>query len=402
MNEGIKRIVIVGAGQAGATVAFGLRRGGFEGEVTLVGEEAHLPYERPQLSKEMLQRERTEPRSIKTQADYEHQRIQLILGHRVVNVNPNSRQIVLDNGREIAFDRLVIATGVKPRQLAGAFHDADGVRCLRTVGDAESLRSDLEAGKAIAIVGGGVIGLEVAAAARALGCQVTVVEAADRLMSRSVDEVVSRYLDRAHRSNGIDICYGVHVTELLSDGHLKLSDGRTVAAQSVLVGIGVVPNVAGFDELGITDSAGVRVDACGRTAIEGIFATGDVASQPNVAGFGRVETWANAQDHALNVVRNLLDESFPYKAPTWFWSDQGQINLQVVGNATHGKRVIRGDETADAFSIFWLDDNDRVIGCSSVNSPKDMAVARRWVMQGSCVDPQRLADLGSPLRNCAL
>lgn len=402
MNEGINRIVIVGAGQAGATVALGLRRGGFAGEITLVGEEAHLPYERPQLSKEMLQPDRAGLRSIKTQAEFEGHGIRLDLGRKVVKTDANNRQIQLDSGHEIGFDRLVIATGVKPRQLPAAIDDPERVRYLRTVEDAGNLRADLEAAKSVAIVGGGVIGLEVASAARALGCQVTVIEAADRLMSRSVDETVSRYLDRAHRNNGVDIRYGVHATELTNDGQLKLSDGSAVAAGSVLVGIGVTPNVAGFEDLGITDAAGVRVDAYGQTSVDGIFATGDIASQPNGNGFGRVETWANAQDHALNVVRNLLGESTPYESPVWFWSDQGRINLQVAGNATHGKRVIRGDENGDAFSIFWLDEGDRVTGCSSVNSPKEMAVARRWVKQGTHVDPQRIADPAIQLRDCAL
>ncbi len=402
MNEGINRIVIVGAGQAGATVALGLRRSGFDGEITLVGEEVHLPYERPQLSKEMLQPERAGLRSIKTWAEFEDNGIRLDLGRKVVKTDANSRQILLDNGCEIAFDRLVIATGVRPRQLPAATDDPERLRYLRTVEDARNLRADLEAAKPIAIVGGGVIGLEVAAAARALDCQVTVIETADRLMSRSVDETVCRYLDRVHRSNGVDIRYGVHATELLDDGHLRLSDGSTVAASSVLVGIGVTPNVAGFEDLGITDATGVRVDAYGQTAVNGIYATGDIASQPTGNGFGRVETWANAQDHALNVVRNLLGESTPYESPVWFWSDQGLINLQVVGNAMQGKRVIRGDENGETFSIFWLDEGDRVTGCSSVNSAKDMAVARRWVKQGSRVDPQRIADLAIPLRDCAL
>jgi p-cumate 2,3-dioxygenase ferredoxin reductase subunit len=402
MNEGIKRIVIIGAGQAGATVAFGLRRSGFEGEITLVGEEPHLPYERPQLSKEMLRPELAGLRSIKTRVEFDEHGIRLNLGRKVVKTDANSRQILLDNGDEIAFDRLVIATGVNPRQLPGGQRDSARVRYLRTVEDAGNLRADLEGGKPVAIVGGGVIGLEVAAAARALGLQVTMIEAADRLMARSVDDAVSSYLDRAHRSNGVDIRYGVCVTELLDDGHLRLSDNSTVAAGSVLVGIGVTPNVAGFEDLGITDSAGVRVDTHGQTAVEGIFATGDVASQPNGNGFGRVETWANAQDHALNVVKNLLGEATPYESPVWFWSDQGRINLQVVGNATHGKRIIRGDENGETFSVFRLDDGDRVTGCSSVNASKDMAVARRWVKQGNRVDPKKLADPGTPLRNCAL
>ncbi|MCA8251501.1 FAD-dependent oxidoreductase [Burkholderia multivorans] len=401
MEEGIKRIVIAGAGQAGAAVAFGLRRGGFGGEIALVGDEAHLPYERPQLSKEMLQPDRAGHRSIRTQAEFDEHRIELVLGRKVIAVDADRHRIQLDDGRELEFDRLVLATGVSPRKLPGGPHDPSRVRYLRTVEDAGSLRADLEGGGHIAIVGGGVIGLEVAAAARARGCEVTVIEAADRLMSRSVDETVSRFLDRAHRGNGVDIRYGVLVTELLDGRHLKLSDGSTVTADNVLAGIGVVPNVGGFEALGITDAAGVRVDACGQTALHGIFATGDVASQPNVSGFGRIETWANAQDHALNVARNLLGERVPYESPVWFWSDQGAINLQVVGNATHGRRIVRGDERGDAFSVFWLDEGDRVTGCASVNMPKDMAVARRWVKQGNRVDPHQLAEPGTPLRNCA-
>ncbi|MBN3785338.1 FAD-dependent oxidoreductase [Burkholderia sp. Ac-20353] len=402
MNESIKRIVIVGAGQAGATVAFGLRRGGFDGEIALIGEEPHLPYERPQLSKEMLRPESAELRLIKTHAEFESHGIELNLGRKVVRTDASLRQVLLDDGRSITFDRLVIATGVNPRQLPAAVADPARVRYLRTVGDAQKLRVDLEGGAPIAIVGGGVIGLEVAAAARALGCQVTVIESADRLMSRSVDEVVSRYLDSAHVRNGVDVRYRVHVTGPLEDGYLTLSDGSAVAARNLVVGIGVTPNVGGFDDLGITDAAGVRVDAYGQTAIEGIFAVGDIASQSTGDGFGRIETWANAQDHSLNVVRNLLGESVRYESPVWFWSDQGRTNLQVVGNATRGTRIIRGDENGDAFSIFWLDEGGHVTGCSSVNSPKDMAVARRWVKQGNRVDPRQLADSGIPLRNCVL
>jgi len=402
MYEGIDRIVIAGAGQAGATVAFGLRRAGYNREIVVVGEEAHLPYERPQLSKEMLKPEKNGNHcSIKSRNDYADHEIGLELGHRIAQVDGGERRVFLEDGREIGYDRLVIATGVNPRKLPMALGDADHMHYLRTVEDARKLRADLETGKPIAIVGGGVIGLEVAAAARALGCNVIVVEAADRLMSRSVDDIVSSYLDRAHRNNQIDIRYGVHATEL-SNGILKLSNGDTVPACSVLVGIGVTPNVAGFEHLGITDVAGVRVDAHGQSGIEGIFATGDIASQPQGARFGRVETWANAQDHALNVVKNLLGERSRYESPTWFWSDQGPLNLQVVGDGTHGKRVIRGDERGDSFSVFWLDDNDQVTGCSSINSPKDMAMARRWVKQGNRVDPQRIEDTTVPLRDCAI
>ncbi len=402
MGADISNIVIIGAGQAGATVALGLRRSGFGGEITLVGEEQHLPYERPQLSKEMLRPQVQEHKSMKAQVDYNDQRIHLELGRKVVNVDAQARSLTLDDGRQVAFDRLVIATGVQPRRLSSAFQDTQRVHYLRTLQDAARLRADLEAGKPLAIIGGGVIGLEVAAAARALGCPVTLIEAADRLMSRSVDVIVSDYLDRAHRRNGVDIRYNVAATELLADGGLKLSDDSTVPASAVLVGIGVTPNIEGFEHLDITDASGVRVDAYGQTPAPGIFAAGDIASQPNGSVYARIETWANAQDQALNLVKNLLGEAVPYEAPVWFWSDQGAINLQVVGDALNGCRIIRGDEHGDAFSIFRLDDECQVTGCATVNSSKDMAVARRWVKQGSRVDPQRLADSNIPLRDCTV
>lgn len=402
MSTQVERIVIAGAGQAGATVAFGLRKAGFDGSITVIGDEAHLPYERPQLSKEMLNLEKGEHRPIRSQEDYEAQSIQLELGARLTRVDADGRQVLLDDGRKVGYDRLVIATGVKPRQLSGPF-DHTGRACyLRTVEDARRLREDIRSGRPLAIIGGGVIGLEVAAAARAAGCHVTVIEAGERLMSRSVDEIASAYLDRAHRRDGVDIRYGASVVELGEDGQLKLSDGSVVPAQSLLVGIGVTPNTQGFEHLGITDTAGVLVDGHGRSPIGSIYATGDIASQPHGQGHGRIETWANAQDHALNLVKNLLGEEVPYQSPIWFWSDQGKINLQVVGNANQGKRFIRGDEHGDAFVVFRLDDERRVTGCTTINSPRDMAVARRWVKQGVRVDPQRLVDPVTPLRDCAI
>lgn len=400
MAEGIERIVIAGAGQAGATVAMGLRRAGFSGDITMVGEETHLPYERPQLSKEMLRPEHPPHRSIKVRSDYEAQNIKLALGRRVIHADAAGRRLKLDDGRDLPYDRLVIATGVTPRRLPGLIEAPDQLHYLRTVEDAARLRADIECGKHLAIVGGGVIGLEVAAAARARACQVTLIEAGDRLMARSVDETVSAYLDRSHRANGVSIRYGVYPVAQSRDGQLKLSDGSVIDAQSVLVGIGVVPNIGGFEHLGITDALGVRVDANGQSLIPGIYATGDIASQPFDGSYCRIETWANAQDHAAAVAKNLLGATEPNPAPVWFWSDQGPLNLQVVGNAQRGLSVVRGDSQGEVFSVFRLDHENRVSGCSCVNSPKDMALARRWVKQGTQVDPKRLADPGVPLRDC--
>jgi p-cumate 2,3-dioxygenase ferredoxin reductase subunit len=398
MDRSIRKVVIAGAGQAGATAAAELRRAGFDGDVVLVGEEAHAPYERPQLSKELLRPGEVALRSIRPAESYAQDGIKLLLGREVVGVDAAARRVQLDDGVELDYDRLLIATGVRPRPLE--LNDRARVRYLRRVEDAMALRDQLEAGRALAVVGGGVLNLEVAAAASARGVKVTVVETADRLMGRSVDARVASFLDRTHRARGVDIHYGVHAVELGRDGALLLSDGARVPADSVLVSVGVLPNVEAFAELGVTDPAGVRVDACGRTAIAEIYAAGDVASQPGEHGFARVETWANAQDQSIAVARSLLGEATPYHAPTWFWSDQGQTNLQVLGDAVSGRSVVRGDASGDLFSIFWLDPADRLTGCATVNAPKDMAMARRWMRQGAQLDAQRLEDPDVALRDC--
>ena len=399
MTADIKNIVIAGAGQAGATVALGLRRAGFEGGITLIGDESSAPYERPQLSKEMLLQSDRALRPIKAAEEYSAQSIDLVLGRKVVAVEPGARQVELCDGQRLPYDRLVIAAGVRPRPLPTDADAALPVVYLRTAEDAAALKAHLDGGGSLAIIGGGVIGLEVAAAASALGCKVCVIEAAAAVMSRSIDSVASDYLVRSHRARGIDIRLGVTVVSMDADG-LQLSDGSRVDAGLVLAGIGVVPNLDGFRGLGIDDDAGILVDDSGKTAVDHIYATGDIASQPIDGRVGRVETWANAQNHAMKVVASLLGTAAPAEAPRWFWSDQGPVNVQVVGNACAGRAVLRGDSESDAFSVFRLGDQDEVIACTTINSPRDMAVARRWVTQKCRVDPARLTDISIALRDC--
>lgn len=399
MDSSIRKIVIAGAGQAGGTAATELRRAGFPGEIVLVGEEIHAPYERPQLSKELLQPDDPAVRSMRAVEEYERDGIRLVLGRRIAHVDAALRRVELDDSTRLDYDRLLIATGVRPRQLS--LKGAGRIHYLRRIEDAVGLREGLVAGRSLAVIGGGVLNLEVAAAARARGVHVTVIEAADRLMARSVDHRVSRFLDRMHRGLGVDIRYGVQAVELTREGELLLSDGSSVPADDVLVSVGVTPNIEALADLGITDPAGVRVDDHGRTSIPEIYAAGDVAAQPCEQGFARIETWANAQDQAIAVARNMIGEPAPYLSPTWFWSDQGKTNLQVVGNALVGRPVVRGDEEGDQFSVFRLDDEGRLTGCSTINSPKDMAMARRWIRQGVRLDEQRLGDPAIPLRDCA-
>jgi NADPH-dependent 2,4-dienoyl-CoA reductase/sulfur reductase-like enzyme len=399
MQQDINKIVIAGAGQAGASAAMELRRAGFSGEVLLIGEEVHAPYERPQLSKELLKAGAAALNFMRDHGAYQEAGIHLELGQRIDHVDADKKQVALSDGSRHSYDRLLLATGVRPRPLS--IDQPERIRYLRRVEDALALREDLAAGHSIAVVGGGVIGLEVASAAVARGCKVTLIESAERLMMRSVDTRIAAYLDRAHRARGVEIHYGAQVVDITEAGSVVLSDGTTICVDRVLVGIGVIPNVELVEHLGITDRFGVQVDAYGRTAIEEIYATGDIASQPGSMGRARVETWANAQDHAAAVARSLLGQQEPYTAPVWFWSDQGEINLQVVGNATNGQSVMRGDANGDAFSIFWLDDAHRISGCSSINSPKDMAMARRWIRQRAVLDPKSLANSAIPLRDCA-
>ncbi|MFT3792222.1 MAG: FAD-dependent oxidoreductase [Rudaea sp.] len=395
----MRSVVVVGAGQAGATAALELRRAGFDGEVALLGEEPHLPYERPQLSKDLLRRDAPQIKSLRDARAYDEAGVKLRLDSRVARVDAANRCVELDDGDRLPFDRLLIASGVRPRRLPQL--DGDPRVCyLRRFEDAARLRAELDSASSIVIVGGGVIGLEVASEAASRGIRVTVVESAERLMARSVDPILSAFLDRRHRMSGVEFRYAVQPRGWTLDGRLELSDGTSLAADVVLVGIGVLPNVEPFAELNIADAFGVRVDEFGRTAIDSIYATGDVASQPSVRGFSRIETWANAQDHAIATARNLIGEAKAYSSPTWFWSDQGKTNLQILGDARGGEPVARGDANGSAFSLFWLDRDGRIAAAASVNSPKDMAMARRWLGQRVELDPQRLANPSVPLRDC--
>lgn len=398
MNTEIKSIVIAGAGQAAVCAAMELRRIGYSGRVTLVGEESHLPYERPQLSKEMLRPDMNELAMMQTAEAFAESDISLILGCPVTAVDADAREVLLEDGRKLEYDRLLIATGVRPRVLPGASDER--VMYLRTVEQAEELRAALQAKPSLVIIGGGVIGLEVASAAIDYGCRVTLVEAAQRLMPRSLDASMAAHLDSLHRQRGVEIFYGATVESIEPDGTVLFSSGARVQADNILVGIGVLPNIEAFANLGICDAFGVKVDEYGRSAVDTIYATGDVASQPCGDRNGRIETWENAQEHAACVARNLVGEPGSCQRPVWFWSDQGDTNLQVVGDALAGQPVVRGDSNSGKFSQFRVDDDGRLLGCVSWNSPKDMAMARRWVKEGAMVDSQGLADVGTNLRVC--
>lgn len=391
------RIIILGAGQAGARLAEALRDGGHLGTITLVGAEPSPPYERPPLSKEMLLDPAREPMPIKSPAAWAAADIRLLTGVAATGINALTRQVTLADGQVLSYDRLVLATGTRPRRLPGLEGGPVPVQYLRTVEDAVTLRARLRHGSRLLVLGGGVIGLEVAAAAIQQGCAVDLVEAAPHLLSRALPPPVADHLLVRHAAEGVRLHLGRQVDRAVPGG-VRLDNGDFIAADLILIGIGVEPCVDLALPLGIGTPDGIRVDAYGFTSLSGIFAVGDVACQWSTwhGRWLRVETWANAQNQAIATARSMLGLGGPYQDAPWFWSDQYDLNLQACGDATRGEMVLRGDR-ARAFSTIHLVDG-RINGATSLNAPGDMAALRRLVTARACIAAADLADPGFNLR----
>ncbi|VIO67866.1 Anthranilate 1,2-dioxygenase system ferredoxin--NAD(+) reductase component [Bradyrhizobium ivorense] len=387
------RIVIVGAGQAGARAAEALRAAGHHGPISLVGEEEHPPYERPQLSKAVLIDKEPNPTLIRQAQDWSDLEVALLTSSSVVAADAQRRVVALANGRELSFDRLLLATGTRVRRLAELDNGPLPVRYLRSLGDALALRPELKPGRRIALVGGGVVGLEVASAAIRRGCQVTIIEKADSLLPQIGSGSLADYLRSLHSSKGARIVCGAVAKRTISGG-LELNDGRLIPADLALVGVGVEPVTELALQLGLDSRRGIRVTSTGATAIEGIFAAGDVAEQwsPGHDRWMRIENWANAQNQAIATARSMAGIETAYGAPPWFWSDQYDANIQIVGNPAGGDEIVRGDTTDGRFTVASVRDGE-VVGGIAVNSARDMAVLRRLVASRKRV---RKSDLENP------
>lgn len=376
------QIVIVGAGQAGARTAEALRASGYCGKIALVGDEPHLPYERPQLSKDALLKPEGPFAFVKTAEAWRELRVDLYSGCMVGELDADRRIVQLTDGRVLPYGRMLLATGTVARRLRSLEGGALPVRYLRTIEDAVSLRRDLVSGAEAVVIGGGVIGLEVAAAAVAAGAAVTVVEAGRTLLARALPATASDFLLRRHRAAGVHFRFGVTVSKM-DGGGLLLSDGSRIAASVVVVGIGAEPQTSLAVKMGLDGPDGVKVDACGRTPIEGIFAAGDVTLQQcaRTGRWRRVETWANAQNQAIAAARTMAGIETPYADPPWFWSDQYDVNLQVVGDMDVGDVLARGDVGDDRFTLIAVEDGF-VRGAVAVNRRPDMAALRKIVASG--------------------
>lgn len=402
-------VLIVGAGHSGAHLAIALRQRKFAGTVTIVGEEPDLPYERPPLSKEYLRGERLFERILlRPEAFWRERDISLRLGKTVLAVSPAERTVTLTHGEKMQYGTLVWAAGGRPRALTCSGADLHGVHALRSRRDADQLRQQLPFAERIAIVGGGYIGLEAAATLRKLGKQVTVVEALDRVLARVAGEPLSRFCEAEHLAHGVNVLLGAKVERVEGrGGHangLQIEGGPCIAADVIIVGIGISPVCEPLLAAGANGGNGVAVDEYGRTSLPDVYAIGDCAlhANPYAAGAAvRLESVQNASDMAVTVAKAITGELEPYRAVPWFWSNQYDLRLQTVGlSLHHDDLVVRGEPSSRRFSIVYLR-KGHVVAVDCVNSPTEFVQGRALVQNSVAAERAALADPRVPLRDLA-
>lgn len=390
-------MVIVGAGEAGARAAAALRDEGWDGTVTLVGGETHPPYERPPLSKTALLTE-AEPVAT-TVLDRDRAAalgIDLILGTEVTAIDRTDRAVVLADGRALPYSRLLLATGARPRRLTLPGHQQ--VLYLRRFDDALALRPLLRPGARLAVIGGGFIGLELAAAATARGCAVTLVEAQPRILMRGVPAEIAAVIADRHRTAGIDLRTGIGIDRIEPDA-VVLADGSRIAADAVIAGIGAVPETALAEAAGLAVDNGIAVDATLATADPAIFAAGDCAAcaHPLYAGRRiRLEAWRNAQDQGVLAARNMLGRGEAIGAVPWFWSDQYELTLQIAGLIDEARTTVARDLGHGALLMFHLAADGRLVAAGGVGPlgkiAREIRLAEMLIEQRAAPDPDALAS----------
>ena len=397
MNNGV---VIVGAGHAGVQAAASLREEGYSAPVILLGDEADLPYHKPPLSKTFIKDAEARPQLLRGETFYSGNAIDFRPGVRVARIDVAGRQLDLADGGRLPFDRLILATGSRPRVLPLPGAELAGVVSLRSLADARLIR-ELSAGASdVVILGGGFIGLEIAATLAAGGRRVTVVEAADRLLGRAVAPGVAAHVHRRLEEAGVRVLTGQTVLRLEgNDGRVVgavTGSGERLPAQMVVVGVGAAPNVDMAEAAGLATGNGIRVDASMRTSVPEILAIGDAASYRHwfTGQDVRLESVQNATDQARLAARTVLGHSEDYAAVPWFWSDIGDMKLQMVGLTAGGDRnVVSGDPAENRFSIYhYL--GDRLLGIESVNRPADHMLGRKMLAAGFSPAPDLVASGG--------
>ena len=397
--------IIVGAGLAGAKAAEALRGSGFDGPISLIGAEEHLPYERPPLSKEYLAgKADRDTVFVHDMTWYRQQGIDLRLGSPVTAIDRAARQVRLADGARLPFGKLLLTTGARPRQLAGA----TGVHYLRTLDDSDRLKEILANGSRLAVIGGGWIGLEIAAAARQAGLQVTVVESLELPLLRVLGREMGQVFADLHRSQGVDLRLGVRIDEVISTGStatgVRLADGTRIGADAVVAGIGATPSTELAEQAGLETGDGIVTSAALRTSDPDIFAAGDIANafHPLLGHHVRVEHWANALKQPAVAAAAMLDEDTRYEELPYFYTDQYDLGMEYVGHVGSGydQIVVRGDLEAGEFIAFWLKDG-RVLAGMNVNIWDVTDSIKNLIRSGHPVNADALGDPGTSLEDLA-
>ena len=395
--------VIAGAGQAGGQTAISLRQAGYGGRIVVCGAESASPYQRPPLSKKYLSGELARERVfLRPDSFYSRNDVELRLGSAVRAIDPEGRRAMLEDGGSIEFTDLVIATGSRPRRLDVPGADLGNVFYLRTLQDVDAIRAELAPGRRLAVVGGGYIGLEVASTAKGLGLEVCVIEAADRLLGRVTAPEMSDYYARAHRARGVDVRLSAAVDAF--EGGARIEGVRygaeVVPADLVVIGIGVVPDVRLAESAGIACDDGIVVDERCATSAGHVYAVGDCTRHPNpiLGRTLRLESVQNAIEQAKTAAANIAGAPSRYAQVPWFWSDQFDLKLQMVGISDGYDAVVqRGSMDADDFAMFYFEDG-ALIAVDAVNRPREFMACRKLVPERPRIDPARLADESIPMQ----
>lgn len=399
-------MVIIGAGIGGISAAAGLRDAGYDGRIVLINKEMEYPYDRPPLSKSVLQGEQTiADVYLKSPSWYQEQNIEILNGISAEKLIPASHQVMLSNGETLEYNKLLIATGADARRMAPLEHSSIPHFYLRTDEDAKALKEYMQPGKKLVLVGAGVIGMEVAASAIKCGCDVTVLEIVDRVMARSMPPIMSTWLQNMHESRGIKFYIPDAIEEFATrdgDNGVVLKSGAFVPADVMLICVGVVPCVELAEDAGIRCNNGILVNEHGETSAPDVYAIGDVACYPDAwTGISqRAENWMHAQKQAECIARNMLGANEAYGDIQSVWSDQYEFKLQIAGILEGNQQIVRGDMASGQFMIFWLND-DVVVGVLTVNQAKNMRICQNLIKSKTKVDIALLADSDTNLKKVA-
>lgn len=394
-------VVIVGGGHAAGQVAASLRQEGYEGAVTIMGDEPHPPYQRPPLSKAYLSgAQGIDKVYLRPETFYESKNITLQKGVQVSAIDTNAQTVTTQGGDTSTWEHLIIATGTRPRLLPVPGADLAGVHYLRTIADVDGIRSELKSGKKLVIIGGGYIGLEVAAVAVETGAEVTVLEMEDRILQRVTTEQMSAFYHELHTGRGINIRVntGASAIEGTDKVEAVICGEEKIAADLVIVGIGVIPNIELAEAAGLACDNGIVVDERCTTSVANVYAIGDCSNHPNplLDRRLRLESVPNAMEQARVTAANIVGKDKIYSSMPWFWSDQYDLKLQMLGFSADGEEVVqRGDMASNEFAVFYIKDG-AIVAVDAVNSPREFMAAKQLV--GKTVDTAKLADPSVPIK----